>query len=122
MGYYIEEVDLNNIHSEVMRFIKGFKSIPRHPEEIVDVFTGGYCYWFAFILKERFKYANPHIMYNGIEGHFACMIRDCKYDIRGIIPAEDSVNYEYWEEYKIKDKESAERIIRDCILKIPVNE
>ena len=120
MGYYIEEVDLTHLHSNIMKFINDFKAL--HRKETEDLFSGGYCYWLAFILKERFKYANPHIMYNDVKGHFACMIRSDIYDITGIIPASDKSDYEYWEEYKSIEKEAAERITRDCILKIPVKD
>ena len=115
MGYYIEECNLNMIHTEVMKFIKDFKVL--HPKEIEEVFTSGYCYWFAFILKERFKYANPQLMYNDIDGHFACKIHNMLYDIRGTISKFSSENYKYWEEYRTKEPYMAERIKKDCILK-----
>ena len=64
--------------SKVERFIYGVKRI--FPEEMEYTFYRGYCYWFAFILAERFKgtiWFNPKIV------HFATKIDNDMYDVDG---------------------------------------
>jgi hypothetical protein len=98
---------------KVLEFIDGFKK--QYPEEITDFFAHGYCYWFAAILKERFK---GIIYYSPIENHFTCYINGYYYDIEGVYTP---VKYIYpWEEYKHIDKLESARIVRDCINKEPV--
>lgn len=94
----------------VLDFINGFKK--QYPNEITDFFANGYCYWFAVILKERFK---GTIYYSPIENHFTCYINGYHYDITGIYKPE---RYIYpWEEYKHIDRLEVLRITRDCINK-----
>ena len=51
-----------------------------------DVFLHGCCYWFAWILAERFKkeYGGT-IVYEPVEGHFLYIVNEpfAVYDIRG---------------------------------------
>ena len=123
MGFYLNSRanEFDSLHEEVMDFIKGFTAL--HPKEIIDIFVGGYCYWFAYILEQRFKYANPFIMYDDIRGHFMCKIGTRCYDITGVIrdDARD-VKLKYWTDFEHENPELAEGIIKDCILKIPRKE
>lgn len=101
-----------NLSNQVLDFINSFKE--KHPLEIEDVFSNGYCYWFAKILDERFM-PKSQIYYLPIRNHFITKIEDKFYDITGeIIPDEEP--YE-WTTYKIFDCLEYERIRRDCILK-----
>lgn len=95
---------------EVLNFIKRFQN-----EGTIKTFTEGCCYWFAFILDDRFNYDVPEsgIMYNPIENHFATWINGKLYDITGEIPFTNV--WEEWFQYEGKDKLESERIIRDCI-------
>lgn len=63
----------------IEEFIKDFKSFGTS-KEIIDCFTKGYCYWFAYILKTRFPKGD--IYYNMID-HFVFKYNDKLYDITG---------------------------------------
>jgi predicted RNase H-like HicB family nuclease len=89
---------------EVLDFIYKFKSS-------ASLFQHGMCYWFAFILKERF---NGQIYYHSIDNHFATKIKGALYDSLGKLGGD---GFEPWEEYKEKDELETKRIIRDCIKK-----
>lgn len=107
-------------NNKIEKFIKDFKAIS--PEYIEYTFYRGYCYWFAFILVERFKgevWFNPDIV------HFAAYINNKLYDIYGeIIPGKNSVtgedesdNWMSWEEFQYKNHEAVETIVNSCIKK-----
>ena len=53
-----------NEHDEVVRFIQRFNGAE-------DVFLHGCCYWFAWILQQRF---GAEILYEPVEGHFLAFI------------------------------------------------
>ena len=89
---------------------------------VIDCFTQGCCYWFAFILKERFQ---GKIVYDPVIGHFACMIGDTAYDIRGNIDKTygpgffNWYEWDTWELYANGEPSGArQQVIKDCILKI----
>lgn len=115
---------------DVLDFIKKFKegaidksidSIDRYIKSIcIDavetLFYDGYCYWFARILKERF---DGTIVYSQIDNHFACLIEDYYYDIKGCIGSVYDLGiFVDWEKYKKLDKSDTQRIYRDCIMKL----
>lgn len=102
------------IHDEVLHFIDGFKAYNKNAIE--TTFSEGYCYWFSFILKERFS---GIIMYIPIYNHFCTKIGNVLYDIKGEITNEEYISLaEPWYIYSTYDKLEAGRIIRDCISKI----
>lgn len=81
-------------------------------KEIDDVFTNGCCYWFAFILVERFKNYNAQLVYDQVVNHFGAQIGNCVYDITG-----DVTNQYNWEEWRtLDDVLLVSRINRDCIM------
>lgn len=89
---------------------------------VIDCFTQGCCYWFAFILKERF---HGKIVYDHVIGHFACQIGTYVYDIRGRVDKYygketfEWHDWDTWEVYADKQPSGARtRVIEDCILKI----
>jgi len=89
---------------EVLSFINNFDSS-------ADLFQHEMCYWFAFILKERFC---GEIYYNPVDNHFATKIKGTLYDSLGKLGGD---GFEPWEEFKKKDELETKRIIRDCIEK-----
>jgi len=102
-----------NLSNQVLDFINGFKEM--HPLEIEDVFSNGYCYWFAMILNSRFSIMDSTIYYLPIKNHFIVKIEDKFYDITGeVIPDEKPY---VWCFYRLFDSIEYERIKRDCILK-----
>lgn len=76
----------------------------------IRIFTQGCCYWFAFILKERF---HGTIMYHEVDNHFACLIGNRLYDITG--PLSSLTEWQEWERYKFYEPANANRVIRDCL-------
>lgn len=110
------------LRTDIETFITGFKSV--FPEEIEFVFYRGYCYWFAFILANRFKgeiWFNPSIV------HFAAQVDGQLYDIYGKVePGRDPVTGEYnskndnwvtWDWFQRNNHEAVESIVKTCIKK-----
>lgn len=95
----------------ILAFIDKFKEI--HGEELEDIFSDGWCYYFAVILRARFT---GRIYYLPVMNHFVCKIGDLFYDINGIVIPEG--DYYPWDEYKYQDIIHTQRIIRDCIMKL----
>ena len=91
--------------SEILDFIEQF-SLAK------ELFLSGMCYWFAFILCNRFP--NSEIWYDPIMNHFVCRIQDVFYDAAGVV---SDGNFQKWDDYKDMDKMHTERIIRYCINK-----
>ena len=99
----------------VLQFINDFKRL--NPEVIETLFTKGYCFWFAYILRGRFDFANYHsvIYYNDIDNHFICRIGKYFYDITGEV--KDIKNFVPWEDYQCKEYSNSLGIFKYCILK-----
>lgn len=95
---------------EILDFIHLFSN--GHDETCVK-FTCGLCYWFAFILCERFKPV-AIMMYEPVDNHFIVRIGEELYDISGVV-TKDYLNVIEWERYPYPDVKA--RIVRDCILK-----
>ena len=98
------------LKKEILAFIQKF-----HNEGTIKTFTEGCCYWFAYILCERFRSydVNTSLAYNQIKGHFAAIINGRFYDITGEIPS--SYEWDTWESFKQKEPMYAQTVIRDCI-------
>ena len=99
-----------NLSNEVLSFINSFKKM--YPQEIEDVFSNGYCYWFSFILTNRF---NGEIIYLPIQNHFVSFINNNYYDINGIVNLKEKPYN--WNEYKQFDELDYQRVIKYCIKK-----
>ncbi len=114
------KVDLDKraeIMPEVITFIKRFSSNSAGTasrKEVIDMFTHGCCYWFAYVLCERFKRQDikAEIVIDYIANHFGCKINDEVYDITGVVT--DKYNWELWNE--CTDTRLKRRIETDCIL------
>lgn len=101
---------------DVQHFIDEFKK--SHKEEIEDLFSNGYCYYFAHILDERF-YKGGTIMYIPVYNHFCYSIYGKLYDITGEITDQEKIDLaEPWDSYRRHEPLESQRIFRDCILKI----
>ena len=94
--------------SEIHNFINHFHKVSK-TQNIDEVFTCGCCYWFAYILRERFPEAR--MMYDPIINHFMVMINERLYDITG------DVTEKYkpipWDEFS--DDLERGRIVKYCI-------
>ena len=62
------------MNEQVLKFINDFKK--QYPKELEDVFSNGYCYWFAMILNSRFGVIDTEIYYLPIQNHFITKIQD----------------------------------------------
>lgn len=101
---------------EIKKFIEGFTNYGTG-DEIIGCFTDGYCYWFAYILNERF---NGRICYIPVDNHFVFTNGDRLYDITG----DCTKNYKDkevidWDVYKYREFGSTHlyKLIDDCIFK-----
>jgi hypothetical protein len=94
---------------EILDFIKAVKE--NHTTEIEDVFSNGFCYWFAKILELRF---GGTIMFNPNIIHFSILIEEQMFDINGLIDANDT--WYNWNEYASHN--NVESIVKSCILKV----
>lgn len=94
---------------DVLLFVEKFKFTGK--TTIEELFTCGNCYYFAVILKERFKVGD--ICYLPIENHFVWKYDGVLFDIKGEHSTSEKVYS--WEEYKKIEPIGAKRIERDCI-------
>lgn len=107
---------------EIDKFIAPFRK-----PELIDIFTNGYCYYFAQILSTRFNSFLWHptdIYYNPIDCHFACLIGNKLWDINGAI-SDDIIEYQTnkfghwykWKYYIDWEPLDSKRVIENCIIK-----
>lgn len=77
---------------EVLMFIGRFSTDGNDiRREVVECFTRGCCYWFAYILRARF---GGEIMVDYVANHFGCRIDGEVYDITGQVT--DTYKWERW--------------------------
>ena len=83
-----QKVAFPNAAEDVLTFIAEFKcSVNPHEEEIIeDLFSAGYCYYFALMLKDAFGGA---VMYSVDRGHIVWTDSrpdgfEIAYDIHGV--------------------------------------
>lgn len=86
-----------------------------HFKDAQDTFLYGCCYWFAFILNERF---GGTTMYLPVENHFVQAIGKRLYDVSGDVTAQ----YLYsqimpWNSVSHYDSSLYRRLVRDCVNK-----
>lgn len=104
---------LSNFNADILNFITHFHTPMR---EMQEKFSNGQCFWFAFILYERFSVSYPsEIVYNPVANHFATKIQSRIYDISGEIARAGDADWVSWQEYIALDQAAAARIYRDCI-------
>ena len=96
--------------TDVVKFIEHFQNLGT-----IDTFTNGCCYWFAFILTNRFP-NNSCIMYNPIDVHFAASIDGDLFDITGEL--QKTPEWVKWSEYEKVDELETERLYKYCINKL----
>lgn len=107
----------------VEQFINRFFARTEFADPITSrhIFLYGNCYWFAVILKQRFKDHLPRIWYDTLNNHFYTEIHGVLYDAKGaFIPEKNLTIDEYnsfyvWEDYKKIDPIHAKRITKQCI-------
>ena len=94
--------------AEILGFIQNFKGSK-------DVFLNGCCYWFAFILQERF---GGNMMYEPVENHFVQEIGRRLYDVSGDVTEEyTSEHLMFWDDMESYDASLYQRLLRDCVRK-----
>lgn len=102
---------IENKQDIILDFIKQFRDLGAE-----NCFNNGMCYWFTYILKNRFMDEHCHAMYDEVNNHFGCEINGVVYDINGIAP---SSNWRPWCEMPTSDRLLYLRILRDCRDKVP---
>ena len=98
----------------VLEFIRHFKGAE-------ETFLCGCCYWFAFILQERF---GGTMMYEPVKNHFVQEIGGRFYDASGDV-TDTYKNSEYlmfWSDMEQYDPLLYQRLVRDCIRKEPYDD
>ena len=100
---------------KIKKFIHNFKNFGTG-EEIIDCFSNGNCFWFAYILQSRFPFGI--IYYTPIDNHFVYKYFDRLYDITGDC-TDNYDNIISWEDYQVKELGSShlDKLIEDCIFK-----
>ena len=103
-------------HSDILKFIDDFKAM--HREEIEDLFSNGYCYYFFIILMHRFNLNITNLYYVPVYNHFITRVGRFYYDIKGTVMSKDVLKLAIrWTQYKKEEPLDSARIIRDCIKK-----
>lgn len=93
---------------DIKHFISHFHKVSP-TDDVTEVFTLGCCYWFAYILCNRFE--NAKMMYNPIINHFIAQIENRLYDITGDVT--DKHKVVEWEHFD--DELEKQRIMDYCI-------
>lgn len=91
--------------------IDGFLKRFHENADVDTTFTNGCCYWFSFILAERFFWC-ARIMYDQVANHFGTEIDGRVYDVTGDVT--EKYDWEPWND--LEDTKLKERIKRDCIM------
>jgi len=103
----------------IENFILEFKKYEEQ-NVLVKTFTGGFCYYFSVILKEKFPRGD--IFYSIENNHFLFLLNGNLYDINGNVTDDYNVNrvvsWCAWTD----DIIHKQRIVRDCIEKESPNE
>lgn len=82
-------------------------------QEVIEAFTSGCCYWFAYILAARFgQQYGAEIVTDYVANHFATRIGGRVYDITGDVT--DNGKWELWSE--CDDGLLKKRITEFCIM------
>ena len=96
---------MTRTQSQIQTFLQRFHE---HGNEIDAVFTQGCCYWFAFILHNRFP--KSEILYDPVWNHYVCEIENHIYDITGDVTGRYKViHLDEIDEYEQK------RLEKNCI-------
>jgi len=104
--------DADMLFRDVMGFIGRFSTDGRRERvEVVEAFTNGCCWWFAYILSVRFAEYEPTIMVDYVANHFGCRIGAEVYDIMGTVTKQ--YKWEPWED--CTDELLKQRINEYCI-------
>ena len=113
---FVKQEEIMLSQDEIQTINKFITSFDSPYGEVKSKFLYGKCYWFARILKMRFKdYYSCEIMYNQAINHFACKIENFFFDANGIIVPIRPEEWMNWHSFIIYDSANAQRIFRDCI-------
>lgn len=107
---------ISNKHELILDFIRQFRQLGAE-----NCFSNGMCYYFAVILRERFANFGSIIMYDQVANHFALKIDDHIYDITGDVTNSEDYNWEQFAALFREDRLLYQRLMRDCVYKVPVD-
>ena len=100
----------------ILNFIKQFQDFG---PQVVNCFSNGMCYHFMCILRKRFGPFCTTPVYDEVANHFATKIDGRIYDITGDITDDPQYKWERWTTVQYRDWCHTERILRDCVDKVP---
>lgn len=101
------------IYVEALSFIGRFSTDGNTwRQEVLECFLRGCCYWFAYILSQRFAAYNPALMIDYVVGHFGCRIGEQVFDITGEVT--DKYDWNPWSD--CTDTALKKRIEEGCIM------
>lgn len=104
---------LNDPAPEVLMFIGRFSTDGwKERSDVIECFSFGCCWWFAYILSVRFAGYGSDIMVDYSSNHFGCKIGERVYDITGDVT--DAYKWEQWRE--CADETLKKRIEECCIM------
>ena len=103
-------------HELVLDFIWQFR---KFGSDVADAFSNGMCFHFTTILRHRLGCGWCTIMYDQVANHFATQIEGRIYDITGDITDDPKYKWERWTTVRSRDWRHTERILRDCVDKVP---
>ena len=95
-----------------MKAIDDFLEKFRLSDNIIEVFTCGGGYWFAYILFRRFIRDGAVIVFNKATAHFGTRIGNIVYDITGDV----TVEYDWIPWVEMKDDEYKARITKEYVM------
>lgn len=103
----------DELYRDILGFIGRFSTDGKHyRNQVIEAFTNGGCYWFAYILSVRFADYQSAIMVDLVAAHFGCRIDGRVYDICGDVT--DAFEWRSWDEYG--DDLHRKRITEQCIM------
>lgn len=87
-----------------------------HFQKAAEIFTGGCCYWFAYILKGRFP--DAEFVYLPVTGHFVSRIDNRLYDATGDVTEAFADEPRIpWDEMDQFDSNVRKSVERDVVFK-----
>lgn len=103
----------DELYRDILGFIGRFSTDGNgYREQVIEAFTRGCCFWFAYILSVRFAACTPEIVHDAVACHFGCKIDGRAYDITGDVT--DDYDWYPWQLYD--DEANKRRIEEQCIM------
>ena len=116
----LDQAEQDRLYRDVLCFIGRFTTTADgtgYRQEVIEAFTRGGCYWFAFILCNRFMldYYEAEIVIDPTASHFGCRIGGkMVFDVTGEVT--NKYKWVPWGKFAEKNGNQQKRIIEQCIM------